>query len=202
MCAWPIAVISCAASRCAARAARRGSRAPRPRRAVARVPRVAEAVELAQQLAAPRVVDARLVLSAAQHVEVARQRPRLGVEARELAALERGTAARPAPARWGCGWSSRPAEQPVAGDLDAARSSALARRRARRRASRRARTCAPPLTRPCTGSPSSHSVASEFVTSSRSTRSPAHAAGTRRLDRAATTSPTAGRAPSPSVASR
>ena len=64
-----------------------------------------------------------------------------------------------------------------------ARSSGSPAARALARASRRARTYAPPLTSPWTGSPSSHSVASELVTSSRSTCSPSHSAGTRRLDR-------------------
>ena len=35
-----------------------------------------------------------------------------------------------------------------------------------------------PLTSPCAGSPSTHTVASEFVTKRRSTREPAHASGT------------------------
>ena len=77
MWAWPIAVISCV------RVPLRRASSAGEDRAVARV---AEAVELAQQLAAPRAL--LLVHQRREHAEVARERPRVRVEARDLAALE------------------------------------------------------------------------------------------------------------------
>ena len=150
---------------------------PRPRRAVLGVPYVAEAVELAQQLAAPRVVGARVVHQRRQDAEVAGERPGLAVEARELAALE-AERRRGRRRLVGLRMQLGPPEEPVAGDLDAARSAAPPPP-PRSVSIASGRTYAPPLTSPCTGSPSSHSVASELVTSSRSTCSPSHSAGTR-----------------------
>ena len=131
MCAWPMAVISCVrvALRRSSSSGPRIARAARPRRAVLGVPRVAEAVELAQELAAPRVVGARLVHQRRQDVEVARQRPRLAVEARQLAALEAERRRRAALACVGLRIELGPPEEPVAGDLDA-RAQLLARHRA------------------------------------------------------------------------
>ena len=91
------------------------------------VARVAEAVELAQELALPGAVG--LVHQRREHAEVVGQRPGGGVEDGELAALEaeRGRdRRRPLLRRVQLG----PAEQPVAGDLDA-RAQRLAGRRAR-----------------------------------------------------------------------
>ena len=100
-----------------------------PRRAVRGVPDVAEAIELAQQLAPPGVVEARLAHERDEDVEVAGERPRLAVEARQRAALQAK--------RWGgrdrlvgLGMQVGPPEEPVAGDLDA-RAQRLTRRRAR-----------------------------------------------------------------------
>ena len=142
-----------------------------------RIPRVAEAVELAQELAAPRVVDARLVHQRRQHVEVARQRPRLAVEARELAALEAEGRRRRRRRAGAAGWSSDHPNSPLQA-ISTRALSALPRRRAlgEHRVGPDVRA---PLTSPWTGSPSSHSVASELVTSSRSTCSPSHSGGTR-----------------------
>jgi hypothetical protein len=100
----------------------------RPRRALARVPRVAEAVELAQELAAPGVVDARLVHEGREHVEVARERPCLAVEAGQLAALQ-AKARRGRLHVLGLRMVLRPAEEPVARDLDVG-AQRLPRRRA------------------------------------------------------------------------
>ena len=89
MCAWPIAVISCAlpALRCA-------SRSPRIARASGQLPRSAatqragEAVELGQQPALPGGIEARLLDELAQRLEVPRHLPRLGVEQREAGAVQ------------------------------------------------------------------------------------------------------------------
>ena len=118
MWAWPTAVISCV------RVPLRRASSACEDRAVARV---AEAVELAQELALPGAVG--LVHQRREHAEVAGERPRLGVEDRELAALEPEGGRdrrRPLLRRVQLG----PAEQPVAGDLDA-RAQRLAGRRAR-----------------------------------------------------------------------
>jgi hypothetical protein len=94
-----------------------GSALLRPARGIVLVDRVAERVELAQQLAAPRRVDVRLVHHADQHAQVLGEVPGGGIEPRELAALERE------PARRGGrlvrrGVELGPAEEAVAGDLD------------------------------------------------------------------------------------
>jgi dihydrofolate reductase len=101
----------------------------RPGRAVLRVPGVAEAVELAQELAAPGVVAARLVHQRDEHPQVARQRPRLAVEARELAALK-AEGRRGRRRLVGLRIELGPPEEPVAGDLDA-RAQLLPRHRPR-----------------------------------------------------------------------
>ena len=135
------------------------------------VARVAEAVELAQQLAAPRAL--LLVHQRRQHAEIGRELPRVRIEARDLAALEperRRDRLRPLRRRV----QLRPAEQPVAGDLHLRGDPAVGR-------DERGARCGPGPRRspaPATGSPSTHTVASEFVTKRRSTREPAHASGT------------------------
>ena len=149
--------------------ARRG-----PRRPVVLVPGVAEAVELAQQLAAPRRVDAGLVHHADQHAQVLGELPRGGIEARELAALERERARRGGRlVRRGLSSAQpkRPLQAISTRDLEP-----LARVRARVSGAS-GRLKSRPLTRPWTGSPSRQTVASELVTSSRSTRSPVPVVG-------------------------
>ena len=80
-------------------------------------------------------------------------------------------------ASWGCGLSSDHPKRPLQAISTLALSGSPATALSVSIAS--GRTYAPPLTSPWTGSPSSHSVASELVTSSRSTCSPSHSAGTR-----------------------
>ncbi len=89
----------------------------RPAGAVVLAPRVAEPVEPGRQLARPGRVEIRLVHQRHQHGQVLRERPGLGVEARELAALE-GEGGRRERRPLGRRVALRPAEQPVAGDLD------------------------------------------------------------------------------------
>ena len=99
MWAWPIAVISCVPRAVAARpsSAGPGSRGR---------PGVAEAVELAQQLAAPRAVGV-LVHQRRQHAEVARERPRVADRSARARSARAGTPAGPAPAAATAG-SARP----------------------------------------------------------------------------------------------
>ena len=89
MCAWPIAVISCV--RVPLRRASSGARIARAP-ATSRGRRVVHALQkrLSSRSSSPRQAwsSVRLVHQRGEHGEVLRERPGLGVEARELAALE------------------------------------------------------------------------------------------------------------------
>ena len=158
-------------------AAGRGSRAPRGHVARSSASHALQK-RLSSRSSSPRHASSApgSSISADQHVEVAARAPTprgRSAPARSAPGETAGRAA--AAADWGCGLSSDHPKSPLQAISTRALSASPAAARAASMAS--ARTYAPPLTSPCTGSPSSHSVASELVTSSRSTCSPSHSAG-------------------------
>ena len=171
----PDRVSSCATGRVAASPAARAriARASGHVLAVVRPPHVAEAVELAQEHAPAQVGSSPLAWSASSSCRTAKSVYRAAASPSwraMLAAVEeerrdRRVGARARAERACC----RPPRAPAP----------AARRRPPALAARRpARWPWPPVFRPCAARPSSHSVDSECVVQSRSTRSPAQASGT------------------------
>ena len=177
MWAWPIAVTAWTWRAVAARE-QAGEDRPggRPAGAVVLAPRVAEPVEPAPSARPPRPGrdPARPSAPPARPGPARAPRPRRrSARARSARGAKAGGASA---GRSGGGWRSAQPNSPLQAISTAASIRSPARARSRRRASGR-RNCGP-LTSPWTGSPSSHSVASELVSSSRSTGAPAHSGGT------------------------
>ena len=178
MWAWPMAVISCV------RVALR--------RSVSSGARIARAGDQVARSAASHVLQKRLSsrsssprqASSTPGSPISATRTSRSQESAHASRSKRASAQRSrrnggagATASWGWGCSSDHPKSPLQAISTLALNDSPAAARSVSIAS--ARTYAPPLTSPWTGSPSSHNVASELVTSRRSTCSPSHSAGTR-----------------------